>query len=238
MLIRHKNQCSNDSLLGDYTDFYSSRDHATNVGIMFRGVDNALQPNWLHMPIGYHGRSSSIVVSGTNIMRPYGQLQANRDNPKSGSVFGPSAALDFELEMAFFVGGPTNPLGKPISLLEAEDRIFGVVIMNDWSARDIQSWEYVPLGPFTSKNFCTSISPWIVSLDALKPFQCSSSSGIQQNEPVPLPYLHDPDYHSSFYDVDLEVSITPDQSMTSTVVTRSNLRHLYWNFKQQLVHHR
>lgn len=193
--------------IGDYTDFYSSREHATNVGIMFRGVDNALQPNWLHLPVGYHGRASSVVVSGTDVTRPRGQLQADKDDPKKGSVFGACRLLDFELEMACFVGGPENPLGRPLSIAEAEDRIFGLVVMNDWSARDIQAWEYVPLGPFTAKNFCTSISPWIVTLDALDPYRCNSSAGAAQTDPEPLPYLVDPNYATGAFDVKLEVII-------------------------------
>lgn len=191
--------------IGDYTDFYSSREHATNVGIMFRGVDNALQPNWLHLPVGYHGRSSSVVISGTDVTRPRGQLQADNEDPSKGSTFGPCRLLDFELEMAFYVGGPTNPLGRALTMQEAEDRIFGLVVMNDWSARDIQKWEYVPLGPFTAKNFCTSVSAWIVSLDALDPFRCSSSAGPAQIDPVPLPYITDPNYSTGAFDVRLEV---------------------------------
>lgn len=225
------------AVIGDYTDFYSSREHATNVGTMFRGADNALQPNWLHLPVGYHGRASSVVVSGTDVVRPCGQLQADREDPKKGSTHGPCQLLDFELEVACFVGGPANPLGVPITMAQAEDRIFGLVLMNDWSARDIQAWEYVPLGPFTSKNLCTSISPWVVSLEALEPFRCSSSAGPIQADPAPLPYLHDPDYAASSYDVTLEVSLQGSGDAQPSVVSRSNLRHLYWNFKQQLVHH-
>lgn len=191
----------------EYTDFYSSREHATNVGIMFRGVDNALQPNWLHLPVGYHGRASSVVVSGTEVRRPCGQVQKDQAEPKSGSVFSACRLLDFELEMGAFLGGPTNALGTPVTMQEAEDRIFGVVLLNDWSARDLQAWEYVPLGPFTAKNFCTSISPWIVTLDALDAFRCHSSAGPEQNNPVPLPYLVDPDYHRGTFDVQLEVSL-------------------------------
>jgi fumarylacetoacetase len=193
--------------IGDYTDFYSSREHATNVGIMFRGVENALQPNWLHLPVGYHGRASSVVISGTDVTRPRGQIQIDKDDPKKGSSYGPCRLLDFELEMAFFVGGPSNVLGRPLSIAEAEDRIFGLVVMNDWSARDIQAWEYVPLGPFTAKNFCTSISPWIVTVDALEPFRCNSSAGVAQTDPQPLPYLVDPNYDSGAFDVNLEVFV-------------------------------
>mmetsp|Transcript_47594 Transcript_47594/g.101851 ORF Transcript_47594/g.101851 Transcript_47594/m.101851 type:complete len:705 (+) Transcript_47594:152-2266(+) len=219
--------------IGDYTDFYSSREHATNVGIMFRGADNALQPNWMHLPVGYHGRASSVVVSGTPIVRPRGQLQADNDDPDKGSVYGPSRLLDIELEMGFFVGGPTPQLGRPITMEEAEDLIFGVVVMNDWSARDIQKWEYVPLGPFGAKNFGTTISPWVVTLDALEPFRCATSAGKQDN-PVPLDYLKDPAYGS--YDVQLEVDLTNKEGATTTI-SKSNFRNMYWNMKQQLVHH-
>jgi len=223
--------------IGDYTDFYSSKEHATNVGIMFRGKDNALQPNWLHLPVGYHGRASSVVVSGTPIVRPRGQLQADNEDPWKGSVYGPSRLLDIELEVGAFVGGPTPQLGRPITIEEAEDYIFGLVVMNDWSARDIQKWEYVPLGPFGAKNFGTTISPWVVTLDALEPFRCETSA-VKQDDPAPLPYLQDPNYGS--YDIALEVDLTPQSSSaaaTTTTIARSNFRHMYWNLKQQLVHH-
>lgn len=225
--------------IGDYTDFYSSREHATNVGIMFRGKDNALQPNWLHLPVGYHGRASSVVISGTDVVRPSGQLQKNKENPKEGSTYGPCRLLDFELEMAFFVGGPENPLGNPISMENAEDRIFGMVLMNDWSARDIQAWEYVPLGPFTAKNFATTISPWIVTLDALEAFRCSSSAGPTQSDPnpTPLPYITDPNYATGAYDIKLDVAIKPADENEKSSITHSNFRNMYWNMKQQLVHH-
>lgn len=223
--------------IGDYTDFYSSREHATNVGIMFRGKDNALQPNWLHLPVGYHGRASSVVVSGTPVVRPRGQLQADANDESKGSVYGPSRLLDFELEVGLFLGGSPPPLGRPITVEEADDYMFGVVLMNDWSARDIQRWEYVPLGPFGSKNFGTTISPWIVSLDALEPYRCKTSDGTQ--DPVPLPYLRDPNYSS--YDIKLEVDLeTPKvdgKEGCTTTISRSNFRHLYWSIKQQLVHH-
>ena len=219
--------------IGDYTDFYSSREHATNVGIMFRGVDNALQPNWLHLPVGYHGRSSSVVVSGTPVRRPRGQLQIDATDPKQGSKFGPCRLMDFELEMAMFVG-PGNKLGEPIKIEEADDHIFGLVVMNDWSARDIQKWEYVPLGPFTAKNFATSISPWVVTLAALDPFRCETSAG-KQDDPVPLPYLIDPRYGS--YNVQLEVTINGADTTKEHVVSQSNFKNLYWNCRQQLVHH-
>lgn len=167
--------------IGDYTDFYASKEHATNVGTMFRGRENALNPNWLHIPIGYHGRASSIVVSGTKIVRPKGQLKAP---DAEAPVFGASKKVDFELEMAFVVG-TGNALGQAINLAEAEEHIFGVLLMNDWSARDIQAWEYVPLGPFLGKSFGTTVSPWIVTLDALEPFRCSGP------EQVKLQYVVD-----------------------------------------------
>lgn len=211
--------------IGDYTDFYSSREHATNVGTMFRDPDNALLPNWLHLPVGYHGRASSVVVSGTDIRRPNGQTKP-ADGPP---VFGPSRLLDFELEMGFFTG-PGNALGHPIPVEEATDHIFGFVLVNDWSARDIQKWEYVPLGPFLAKNFATSISPWIVTLDALEPFRCAGPS----QDPTPLPYLSGAGDQA--YDIDLEVSIQPS-GQDETVVCRSNFRYMYWNIAQQLAHH-
>jgi len=223
--------------IGDYTDFYSSREHATNVGIMFRGKENALQPNWLWLPVGYHGRASSVVISGTPVVRPRGQLQASNDDPSQGAVYGPSRLLDIELEMALFVGGPTPPIGRPITIDEVEEYIFGLVVMNDWSARDIQKWEYVPLGPFGAKNFATTISPWIVTLDALEPFRCATSAG-KQDDPVPLPYLQDPNYGS--YDIKLEVDLLTENDkggQTLSTISKSNFRHLYWNIKQQLVHH-
>lgn len=219
--------------IGDYTDFYSSREHATNVGIMFRGKDNALQPNWLHLPVGYHGRASSVVVSGTPLCRPRGQLQADKDDPMKGSVYGASKLLDIELEIGMFVGGKPPPLGRPISIQEAEEYIFGLVVMNDWSSRDIQKWEYVPLGPFGAKNFGTTISPWVVTLDALEPYRCETSAGTQ-NDPVPLEYLQDPQYDS--YDVKLLVDHIKEDGVTTTI-SKSNFRHMYWNVKQQLVHH-
>jgi fumarylacetoacetase len=163
--------------IGDYTDFYSSREHATNVGIMLRGKDNALQANWLHLPVGYHGRSSSVVLSGTDIVRPFGQVQVSKDDPKQGSTFAPTKSLDFEVEMGVFVGGNLNALGSRIDIGTAHENLFGVVLLNDWSARDVQAWEYVPLGPFTAKSFATSISPWVVTMDALAPFRCASSAG-------------------------------------------------------------
>lgn len=221
--------------IGDYTDFYSSLNHATNVGIMIRGKDNALQANWKHLPVGYHGRCSSIYISGTNITRPSGQLQKDKGDPNQGSLFSPTQLLDFELEMAFFCGGPVAD--RPITMEEAPDRIFGFVLMNDWSARDIQKWEYVPLGPFGSKNFATSISPWIVTTMALEAFRCPPSECAKQDDPEPLEYLRDPSYSSSSYDIKLAVSIQGEGMDKPEIVCRSNYRNLYWNSKQQLVHH-
>jgi fumarylacetoacetase len=218
--------------IGDYTDFYSSREHATNVGTMFRGKDNALQPNWLHLPVGYHGRASTVQISGEPVVRPHGQLQIDPNDPKKGSTYGPCQTLDFELEVAFFVGGPPN--NGPMSMEEAKRRVFGFCLMNDWSARDIQKWEYVPLGPFTAKNFATSISPWIVSKQALEPFVVPTSAGKQEN-PTPLEYLQDPGYSS--YDIQLSVAIQSPNMKEPHVVCRSNFANLYWNAAQQLVHH-
>lgn len=223
--------------VGDYTDFYASREHATNVGIMFRGRDNALQPNWLHLPVGYHGRASSVVVSGTPVARPRGQLQINRENPLEGSSYGPCRLLDYELEMGVFLGGQLPPLGRPVTIEEAEEFIFGYVILNDWSARDIQAWEYVPLGPFTAKNFASTISPWIVTPDALEPFKCPTSAQVQ-TDPQPLPYLRDPNYSS--YDLQLEIDmISPAQngSKTTTTIAKSNFSNMYWTARQMLAHH-
>lgn len=213
--------------IGDYTDFYSSREHATNVGTMLRGADNALQPNWLHLPVAYHGRSSSVVVSGTDLHRPLGQTKP-ADAP--APVFGPSKSVDFELEMGAFIG-PGNELGKPIPIAEAAEHMFGLVLVNDWSARDIQAWEYVPLGPFLAKNFGTSISPWVVPLAALEPFRVAGP----KQDPAPLPYLRSPGEWS--FDVQLEVAIQGTGMDKPHVVCRSNARHLYWNVCQQLAHH-
>ena len=218
--------------VGDYTDFYSSREHATNVGIMFRGKDNALQPNWLHLPVGYHGRASTVQVSGQNVTRPMGQLQKDPMDPTKGSVYGPCKLLDFELEMAAVVGGPPNQ--GPLTMAQAKERLFGYMLMNDWSARDIQKWEYVPLGPFTSKNFATTVAPWIVPAQALEAFRAPTSAVVQDN-PEPLDYLKDPDYSS--YDVELTVAIQPAHDDKAHVVSKSNFKHLYWNPPQQLVHH-
>ena len=213
-------------LIGDYTDFYSSREHATNVGKMFRDPENALLPNWLHIPVGYHGRSSTIVPSGIPVHRPMGQtLPAGESTP----VFGASRLIDFELETAF-ITTDANVMGEMIPINEAEDYIFGMVLLNDWSARDIQKWEYVPLGPFLAKNFASSISPWIVTMDALEPFRVL---GPKQN-PSPLPYLQKKGKHS--FDIHLEVAIQPENA-EPTVVSNSNFKYMYWTMNQQLTHH-
>ena len=219
----------------EYTDFYSSREHATNVGTMFRGKDNALQPNWLHLPVGYHGRSSTVVVSGTPIRRPHGQLQLDPTDPTKGSRLGPCQRLDYELEVGFLVGGPPNDMGSALTMEQAKERIFGFVLLNDWSARDIQKWEYVPLGPFTSKNFGTTVSPWIVTTAALQAFASATSAGVQQKEPTPLEYLQDPNYSS--YNVQLQVEIQGATQAQPHKVCLSNFKNLYWNAAQQLVHH-
>jgi fumarylacetoacetase len=211
--------------VGDYTDFYSSMDHARNVGVMFRDPANALLPNWKHMPVGYHGRASSIVVSGTNIIRPKGQLKADDEEIPT---FGPTRQLDFELEMAFITSKATH-LGDSIPVDKAEDYIFGMVLFNDLSARDIQKWEYVPLGPFLGKNFGSVISPWVVTLEALEPFR---TSGYVQ-DPEVLPYLKCEGNHN--FDIQLEVSIKPE-SAEATRVCQSNYKYMYWNMCQQLAH--
>lgn len=222
--------------IGDYTDFYSSREHATNVGIMFRGKENALMPNWLWLPVGYHGRASSIVVSGTPVVRPKGQSMADgAERP----VFGPSRTLDIELEVGALIGSG-NALGAPIPVDQALDHVFGLVLVNDWSARDIQKWEYVPLGPFLGKNFATSISPWVVTLDALEPFRCPAPS----QDPAPLDYLR-PAAGSDAgftYDLPLAVRLTPTRAAATddaggATICRTNFKYLYWTIAQQIAHH-
>jgi len=212
--------------VGDYTDFYSSREHATNVGTMFRDPNNALLPNWLHIPVGYHGRASSIVISGTPLHRPKGQTKTD---DAELPTFGPSRLLDFELEMAFVVG-KANELGTSVSVEEAEDHIFGMVIFNDWSARDIQKWEYVPLGPFLGKNFGSCVSPWIVTMEALAPFRSASP----KQEPKVLPYLEMKKDHN--FDINLEAIIETESGVSKTV-SNSNFKHMYWSMAQQLAHH-
>lgn len=215
--------------IGDYTDFYSSREHATNVGTMFRGKDNALQPNWLHIPVGYHGRSSSVVVSGTDLHRPMGQTKADDADKPS---FGPSRLVDFELEMGFFVSGG-NDLGSTLCMKDAEEHIWGLALVNDWSARDIQKWEYVPLGPFLAKNFGTSISPWIVTPEALSPFR---AEGPKQTDPEVLDYLK-PERPDLTYDINLEVLLKGEKMDEPHKICTSNFKYLYWSMAQQLVHH-
>lgn len=210
----------------NYTDFYSSIEHATNVGKMFRDPANALLPNWKHLPVGYHGRASSIVVSGVNFHRPKGQMKpADAEKP----IFGATKQLDFELEMAFVVNKNTE-IGDSISTKEAEDAIFGMVIFNDWSARDIQSWEYVPLGPFLGKNFCSSISPWVVTLEALEPFRTESP----KQEPEVLDYLKFEGDKN--FDINLEVYLKPENG-EENLISKSNYKFMYWNMAQQLAHH-
>lgn len=212
--------------IGDYTDFYSSREHATNVGTMFRDPNNALLPNWLHLPVGYHGRASSIVVSETPIKRPKGQTRPSDSEPP---VFGPSKLMDFELEVGFIVG-KDNELGVPVTAENAEDHIFGITLFNDWSARDIQKWEYVPLGPFLGKNFASTLSPWIVTLEALEPFRVTSP----EKDPAVLPYLQTGMNES--YDIHLKVAIETENGHRKEVC-HSNFKYMYWTMVQQLVHH-
>ena len=210
----------------NYTDFYSSIEHATNVGKMFRDPENALLPNWKHIPVGYHGRASSIVVSGIDFHRPKGQMKpADVTKP----IFGPTKQLDFELEMGFIVNKNTE-LGESISVKDAEDAIFGMVLFNDWTARDIQSWEYVPLGPFLGKNFCSSVSPWVVTLEALEPFRTPTPT----QDPEVLDYLKFEGDKN--YDLQLEVSLQPENG-EENVLAKTNFKFMYWNMCQQLAHH-
>lgn len=210
-----------------YTDFYSSKEHATNVGMMFRDPKNALLPNWLEIPIGYNGRASSVVVSGTPVRRPNGQIKLpDQERP----VFACCGKLDIELETGFIIGKP-NALGEPIPCAQAEQHIFGMVLLNDWSARDIQAWEYVPLGPFNAKTFATSISPWVVTMDALEPYR--TAQPVQS--PDPLPYLRHAGAHG--FDIHLEVQLRPAGVAEGTTIARTNFRHMYWSMAQQLAHH-
>lgn len=213
--------------IGDYTDFYSSKEHATNVGSMLRGEDNALMPNWVHLPVAYHGRASSVTVSGTDVRRPAGQRKPpDADAP----IFGLSKSFDFELEMGYFIG-PGNSLGDPIPIGQANEHLFGMVLVNDWSARDIQGWEYQPLGPFLSKSVGTSISPWVVTLDALEPFR---TEGPKQ-DPTPLPYLQQSGPMS--YNIELEVLLQSETMSEPERICLSNFRHLYWSPAQHVAHH-
>ncbi len=213
--------------IGDYTDFYSSYHHAHNVGTMLRGAENALMPNWKWLPVAYHGRASSIVVSGTEVRRPKGQVKPP-DAPTP--VFGPTKSFDYELEMAFLIG-PGNSLGQPVAIDQAADHIFGFVLMNDWSARDIQAWEYQPLGPFLAKNFCTSISPWVVTMDALEPFR----KPLPKQDPEPLPYLRAKNDFT--FDIQLEANLQTAKLKSPHAITRTNFQNLYWSVSQQLAHH-
>ncbi len=213
--------------IGDYTDFYSSYHHAHNVGTMLRGAENALMPNWKWLPVAYHGRASSIVVSGADVRRPKGQI---KPPDAAAPIFGPTKSFDYELEMAFLIG-PGNSLGQPVPIEEAADQIFGFVLMNDWSARDVQAWEYQPLGPFLAKNFCTSISPWIVTLDALEPFR----KPLPEQDPEPLPYLR---ARNDFtFDINLEAYLQTAKMDSPHAITRTNFQNLYWSISQQLAHH-
>jgi len=213
--------------IGNYTDFYSSYHHAHNVGTMLRGPENALMPNWKWLPVAYHGRASSIVISGTDVRRPSGQT---KPPDTSAPVFGPSKSLDYELEMAFLIG-PGNSLGEPVPIDRAIDHVFGFVLMNDWSARDVQAWEYQPLGPFLAKNFCTSISPWVVTLEALEPFR----KLLPPQDPEPLPYLRQKDDFT--FDIQLEAHLKTLSMDAPQLITRTNFQNLYWSICQQLAHH-
>jgi fumarylacetoacetase len=213
--------------IGDYTDFYSSYHHAHNVGTMLRGPENALMPNWKWLPVAYHGRASSIVVSGAEVRRPKGQI---KPPDKETPIFSPSRAFDFELETAFLIG-PGNKLGAPVPIERAVDHIFGMLLMNDWSTRDIQTWEYQPLGPFLAKNFCTSISPWVVTLEALEPFR----KPLPAQDPEPLPYLRLT--NDFLYDIHLEASLQTSKMDGPQIITRTNFQNLYWSISQQLAHH-
>jgi fumarylacetoacetase len=227
LIPMHEVQMHMPIQVSGYTDFYSSREHATNVGMMFRDPANALLPNWLHLPVGYNGRASSVVVSGTEIRRPMGQVKAPNDEAPR---YAACAKLDFELEMAFIVGAE-SALGQPIKIEHAQEFMFGMVLLNDWSARDIQQWEYVPLGPFNAKTFATSISPWVVTMDALTPFFVEGP--IQ--EPQPLPYLQQSGAQG--VDIALEVSLQPQAASQATTISRTNFKTMYWSMAQQLVHH-
>ncbi|WP_049751061.1 fumarylacetoacetase [Psychrobacter raelei] len=211
-----------------YTDFYSSKEHATNVGTMFRDPKNALLPNWTELPVGYNGRASTIIVSGQDVVRPSGQIKPNADERP---IFSACRRLDFELETAFVVGKP-NHIGQPISIDDAWEHIFGMVLLNDWSARDIQKWEYVPLGPFNAKTFASSISPWIVTLDALAPFK----TDLPVQEPKPLAYLREHNSDTT-YDINLSVEILAEKADEPTVVCNTNFKYMYWSMAQQLTHH-
>src|SRR5437588_11400489 len=213
--------------IGNYTDFYSSYHHAHNVGTMLRGPENALMPNWKWLPVAYHGRASSLVVSGTDVRRPKGQIK-----PPDAAIpiFSPTKSMDYELEMAFLIG-PGNSLGEPVPIDQAGEHVFGFVLMNDWSARDIQGWEYQPLGPFLAKNFCTSISPWVVTMEALEPFR----KPLLKQDPEPLPYLRAKNDFT--FDIQLEARLQTAKLKLPHPITRTNFQNLYWSVSQQLAHH-
>jgi fumarylacetoacetase len=213
--------------IGNYTDFYSSYHHARNVGTMLRGPENALMPNWKWLPVAYHGRASSLVVSGADVHRPQGQIKPP-DAPTP--IFSPTKSLDYELEMAFLIG-PGNSLGQPVPIDHAIDHVFGLVLMNDWSARDIQAWEYQPLGPFLAKNFCTSISPWVVTLEALEPFR----KPLTPQDPEPLPYLRAKNDFT--FNIHLEARLQTSSMAAPQTITNTNFQNLYWSIAQQLAHH-
>lgn len=219
--------------IGDYTDFYVGLNHAYNVGVLFRGPDNALQPNYKHLPVGYHGRASSVVVSGTPIRRPNGQTLPNPAATPKVPVFGPSKKLDIELELAAFVCKP-SAMGEPVPIGECEDHIFGLVLMNDWSARDVQAWEYVPLGPFTSKNFGTTISPWVVLMDALEPFR--STSAFADDQEGLFPYLQEPRKDTA-YDIKFQIDLRPAGSDAYETISTGSARDLLFSFPQLFAHH-
>lgn len=230
LLSRSKIEMCLPMQIGDYTDFYAGKNHAYNVGVMFRGPQNALQPNYTHLPVGYHGRASSVVVSGTKIKRPWGQILQDPTADPKVPILSPCKKLDFELEMGAFLC-KANEMGQPVNIKDAEDYIFGYVLLNDWSARDIQAWEYVPLGPFTSKSFATTISPWVVLADAMEPFMCEGL----KNDTDLLPYLTE-SRKESMLDIDLEV-VLQDSYGHSTTLTRTNSNKLLFSFPQMLVHH-
>ncbi len=210
-----------------YTDFYASREHATNVGTMFRGPEKALMPNWLHMPVGYNGRASTVVVSGSDVRRPWGQIKPDGSN---APTFAACDKLDFELELGAVVG-IGNAIGEAVTVEQAQRMIFGYVLLNDWSARDIQLWEYQPLGPFLAKAFATTISPWVVTCAALEPFRVAGP----EQEPEPLPYLRQSSPNN--YDIQLEVALRPNGVEHATTIARTNFKHMYWSSAQQLCHH-
>jgi fumarylacetoacetase len=211
----------------DYTDFYSSKNHAFNMGKIIRGEKDAMQPNWVHLPVGYHGRSSTIVVDGTSVKRPRGQVKP----PKAESPsFSESKRLDYEVEVGVIIG-KSNEMGSPVPIRETEDYVFGLVLLNDWSARDVQTWEYIPLGPFNAKNFATTISPWIITLEALEPFRCE----LPKQDPEPLKYLSDPKLQS--WDIPINVSIKSKNQTEENIVSTTNYKYMYWTVKQQIAHH-